>query len=61
MSGLPAATRDQLMRDAIRLDLPPGTVTYRDWDMPRTALVVHGLPRVYLQASNGRQTTLRYA
>jgi CRP/FNR family transcriptional regulator len=61
LDALTPAARDRLMRDAIRLDIPAGTVAYRDGEMPRTALVVKGLLRVYLQSSNGRQTTLRYA
>jgi CRP/FNR family transcriptional regulator len=61
MAALPPALRDRLMRDAIRLDIPAGTVAYRDWEVPRTALVVTGLLRVYVQSSTGRQTTLRYA
>jgi CRP/FNR family transcriptional regulator len=61
LDALSPAARGLLMSDAIRLDIPPGTVTYRDWETPRTALVIKGLLRVYLQSSNGRQTTLRYA
>jgi CRP/FNR family transcriptional regulator len=61
LDALSPAARDRLMSDAIRLDIPAGTVAYRDWEMPRTALVIKGLLRVYLQSANGRQTTLRYA
>jgi CRP/FNR family transcriptional regulator, cyclic AMP receptor protein len=61
LAALSPAARDRLMSDAIRLDIPAGAVAYRDWDTPRTALVVEGLLRVYLQSSHGRQTTLRYA
>ena len=61
LAALSPAARDDLMRDAIRLDIPAGTIAYRDWEVPRTALVADGLLRVYVQSSNGRQTTLRYA
>jgi CRP/FNR family transcriptional regulator len=61
LGALPPAERERLLSDAIRLDIPAGTVAYRDWEMPRTALVLTGLLRVYLQSSTGRQTTLRYA
>jgi len=61
LATLPPAARDRLLSDAIRLDIPAGTVTYRDWDMPRTALILDGLLRVYLQSASGRQTTLRLA
>jgi CRP/FNR family transcriptional regulator len=61
LDALSPAARDRLMSDAIRLDIPAGTVAYRDWEMPRTTLVIKGLLRVYLQSANGRQTTLRYA
>jgi CRP/FNR family transcriptional regulator len=59
--ALSPAVRERLMSDAIRLDIPAGTVAYRDWEMPRLALVIKGLLRVYLQSASGRQTTLRYA
>jgi CRP/FNR family transcriptional regulator len=61
LDALSPEAREHLMRDAIRLDIPVGTVTYRDGEVPRAALVLKGLLRVYLQSSNGRQTTLRYA
>jgi len=61
LDALSPAGRDRLMSDAIRLDIPAGTVAYRDWEMPRTALILSGLLRVYLQSSSGRQTILRYA
>jgi CRP/FNR family transcriptional regulator, cyclic AMP receptor protein len=61
LGALSVRARDRLMSEAIRLDIPAGTVAYRDWETPRTALVLSGLLRVYLQADNGRQTTLRYA
>jgi CRP/FNR family transcriptional regulator, cyclic AMP receptor protein len=61
LATLTPAARDRLLHDAIRLDIPAGTVAYRDWEMPRTALVLDGLLRVYLQSASGRQTTLRLA
>lgn len=61
LGALSPDARDRLMRDAIRLDIPAGTVAYRDWELPRTAVVLTGLLRVYLQSSTGRQTTVRYA
>jgi CRP/FNR family transcriptional regulator len=61
LDALSPAARERLTSDAIRLDIPAGTVAYRDGEMPRTALVIKGLLRVYLQSSSARQTTLRYA
>src|SRR2546423_290335 len=60
LGALPVSALDRLLADAIRLDIPAGTVAYRDWEMPRTALVVNGLLRVYLASGQGRQRTLRY-
>jgi CRP/FNR family transcriptional regulator len=61
LAALSPAARDRVIGEAIRLDIPAGAVTYRDGEAPRTALVLEGLLRVYLQSSDGRQTTLRYA
>jgi CRP/FNR family transcriptional regulator len=61
LGALPRATLERLLVDAIRLDVPAGAVTYRDWEAPRAALVLSGLLRVYLASGDGRQTTVRYA
>jgi CRP/FNR family cyclic AMP-dependent transcriptional regulator len=52
---------DRLLEDAVRLDIPAGSVTYREGEPPRMALVVAGLIRVYLTSIDGRQLTVRYA
>jgi CRP/FNR family cyclic AMP-dependent transcriptional regulator len=53
--------RTNLFADALRLDVPAGSVLYRDEDAARTGLVVTGLVRVYLTSADGRQVTVRYA
>jgi CRP/FNR family cyclic AMP-dependent transcriptional regulator len=50
-----------LLSEAIRFDIPAGTVIYRDGARPQFALVVSGLLRIYISAPDGRQITLRYA
>jgi CRP/FNR family transcriptional regulator len=60
-AALPRSALDRLLNDAVRLDIPAGTVAYRDWEMARTALVLSGLLRVYLASGHGRQRTVRYA
>jgi len=61
LGSLPSSTLETLLADAIRLDIPAGTVAYRDWEAPRIAVIVNGLLRVYIASSSGRQRTLRYA
>lgn len=56
----PAALK-RLLADAIRLDLPPGAVPYRESETPRAGLVISGLVRVYMTSEEGRQVTIRYA
>lgn len=57
---MPTAQHD-LLASASVLDVPAGSVLYRDEERARTALVVAGLVRVYLTAADGRQITVRYA
>ncbi len=58
---LPSDGRARLLADALLLDIPAGSVVYRDEGQPRTGLVVSGLVRVYLTSLEGRQVTVRYA
>jgi CRP/FNR family transcriptional regulator len=57
----PARALERLLSDAVRLDIPAGTVPYRGGDAPRVGLVISGLVRVYLTSPEGRQMTIRYA
>ncbi len=58
---LPSETLARLLADAIQLDVPAGSILYRDEGPPRTGLVVAGLVRIYLTSVEGRQVTVRYA
>jgi CRP/FNR family transcriptional regulator, cyclic AMP receptor protein len=60
LASLPPAVLDRLLSDALRLDIPAGSVLYREGDAPRCGLLVSGLARVYLTAADGRQVTIRY-
>src|SRR5262249_56465727 len=42
------------------LDVPAGSMVYREGDAPRCWLLVSGLARVFLQGADGRQATMRY-
>jgi CRP/FNR family transcriptional regulator, cyclic AMP receptor protein len=61
LSVFPPDSLEQLLADAIRLEIPAGGVFYREGDSPRLALVLDGLIRVYLTSPEGRQVTVRYA
>lgn len=61
LGELPPDVVDQLLGDGERTDYPAGITLYRQSSAPRTALVVHGLIRVYMTSPEGRQVTVRYA
>ena len=42
-------------------DDPAGVIVYSEEERVCFALVVHGLLRVYIQASDGREVAIRYA
>jgi CRP/FNR family cyclic AMP-dependent transcriptional regulator len=61
LAGLPPGIADQLLANALFIDVPAGGIVYRDDDAPRCGLVVNGLIRVYFTSLEGRQLTVRYA
>lgn len=61
LSKLPTEAQQQLLQDAVILDLPAASVLYRDGDPPRAGVIVAGLVRMYLTSRSGRQVTVRYA
>jgi CRP/FNR family cyclic AMP-dependent transcriptional regulator len=61
LAAFPAALRDTLIQEALRVDLPAGTTLYYEEDEPRCGLVIAGLIRVYMTSPDGRQVTVRYA
>jgi hypothetical protein len=48
LAGLPAATQARLLVGAIMLDVPAGSILYREAEAPRFGLVVGGLVRLFL-------------
>ncbi len=61
LAALPPALRENLLQEAVPVDLPAGTTLYYEEDEPRCGLVVGGLIRDYMTAPDGRQITVRYA
>ncbi|HEY6057196.1 MAG TPA: Crp/Fnr family transcriptional regulator [Candidatus Limnocylindrales bacterium] len=61
LSALPEGPRERLLAEAIRINVPAGSVIYRDDERPRVIVVVSGLLRVFLSSVGGRQVTVRYA
>ena len=55
LGGLPSEVVDALLADGERTDYPAGSTIYREGSAPRAALVLHGLLRVYMTSSEGRQ------
>jgi CRP/FNR family transcriptional regulator, cyclic AMP receptor protein len=61
IGSLPSILRDQVLTDALPVDVPADGTIYREDDVPRCALVITGLVRVILSAEDGRTLTVRYA
>jgi CRP/FNR family cyclic AMP-dependent transcriptional regulator len=61
LAGLPSDIPDQLLADALLVDVPAGAIVYREHDPPRCMLVVSGLIRVYFSSRVGRQVTVCYS
>src|SRR5262245_7039401 len=55
LAELPQAQLDELLSDALRVDIPAGSTVYREGDAPRCGLLVSGLARVFLIGGDGRQ------
>jgi CRP/FNR family cyclic AMP-dependent transcriptional regulator len=61
IAAFPPRLREDIIQEAIPLDIPAGTTLYYEEDEPRCGLVIHGLVRVYMTSPEGRQITVRYA
>lgn len=61
LAAFPADLQEDLIQNAIPLDLPAGTTLYYEQDEPRCGLILAGLIRDYMTAPDGRQITVRYA
>jgi len=60
LTTLPAAAAARLLADAVRIDVPAGGTVYRDEEIGRALVVLHGLLRLYMRAPDGREVTIRY-
>ncbi len=61
LARLPPGAAEALLGEAVRLDLPPGAVIYRDDEAPRVIVVVAGVIRLFMGDPDGRQVTVLYA
>jgi CRP/FNR family transcriptional regulator len=59
--ALPREAAERLLAEAIRINVPAGSLIYRDDESPSLIVVVKGLLRVFLTSTDGRQVTVRYA
>ncbi len=59
--ALPRDAAERLLAEAIRINVPAGSVVYREGDRPSLLVVIKGLLRVFLTSVDGRQVTVRYA
>ncbi len=60
LGSLPADTAERLLADAIRINVPAGSLVYSSGDRPSLIVVLKGLLRVFLASADGRQVTVRY-
>ncbi len=59
--ALPRDAAERLLAEAIRINVPAGSLIYRGDESPSVIVVVKGLLRVFLTSVDGRQVTVRYA
>jgi CRP/FNR family cyclic AMP-dependent transcriptional regulator len=59
-ASLPTGTIEALIDGGRVVEFPAGQTVYAEADDERLAVVLHGLLRVYMHASDGRQVTVRY-
>jgi CRP/FNR family transcriptional regulator, cyclic AMP receptor protein len=59
-ASLPAGIVESLVDGGRVTEFPAGQTVYAEADAERLAVVVRGLLRVYMHASDGRQVTVRY-
>ena len=59
-SSLPVATIESLIEGGRITEFPAGKTVYSEADTEGLAIVLEGLLRVYMHASDGRQVTVRY-
>jgi CRP/FNR family transcriptional regulator len=59
--AMPPAAVERLLGEAIRINVPAGSLVYREEESPRLLVVVTGLLRIFVSSTDGRQVTVRYA
>jgi CRP/FNR family transcriptional regulator len=59
-ASVPAGTIESLTDGGRVVEFPAGHTVYAEADAERLAVVLQGLLRVYMHASDGRQVTVRY-
>lgn len=59
-ASLPVETVEQLVDGGKAVEFSAGHTVYTEADAERLAVIVRGLLRVYMHASDGRQVTVRY-
>ena len=59
--AMPPAATERLLAEAIRINVPAGSIVYRDEESPRLLVVLTGLLRIFVSSPDGRQVTVRYA
>lgn len=59
-ASLPIETVEQLVDGGKAVEFSAGHTVYTEADAERLAVIVRGLLRVYMHASDGRQVTVRY-
>jgi CRP/FNR family transcriptional regulator, cyclic AMP receptor protein len=59
-ASIPVETIESLMEGGRIIEFPAGHTVYTEADAERLAVVLHGLLRVYMHASDGRKVTVRY-
>jgi CRP/FNR family transcriptional regulator len=59
-ASLPAPTVEALSAGGTLVEFPAGYSVYSEADAARLAVILRGLLRVYMHASDGRQVTVRY-
>jgi CRP/FNR family cyclic AMP-dependent transcriptional regulator len=61
LGTLPPAAADELLADALEIDVPAGGEVYQSDEQPRAILVRQGLLRLYGSSVDGREVSIRYA
>ncbi len=61
LGTLPQAAAEELLADALEIDVPAGGEVYHSDEQPRAIVVREGLLRLYGSSVDGREVSIRYA